>query len=223
MARIPRSFLVDLGSTNHCTFRSHNQMPLFDPETAEVFLGLMGKYKQRYGILIHSYCLMSTHPHVVLSSTKGQQSFSAFWKSVNQGIARYFNKKNNRKGQVVMERLRSPMIAPDGRHCLTVMRYGDLNPVRAGLVKSPKDWKFSSYRHYAFGEKNTLIDDAPDYIALGSNFVQRRRAYQNFFAQKLVLPLLARQPYLATGPFIGNGSWVSDRLMGIGRIPRPEG
>jgi putative transposase len=198
-------------------------MLLFDSETAELFLGLLGKYKQRYGILIHSYCLMSTHPHVVLTSTQGQGAFSAFWKSVNQGMAKYFNKKNNRKGQVVMERLRSPMISPDGRHCLTVMRYGDLNPVRAGLVKSPKDWRFSSYRHYAFGEKNPLIDDAPDYLALGSNFIQRRIAYQNFFAQKLVLPLLSKHSYFTIVPFIGDGSWLSDRLASIGRIPRPEG
>jgi hypothetical protein len=46
-------------------------MLLFDSETAELFLSLIGKYKQRYGILIHSYCLMSTHPHVVLTSTQG--------------------------------------------------------------------------------------------------------------------------------------------------------
>ncbi len=54
----------------------------------------------KYVILIHSYCLMSTHPHVVLTSTQGQEAFSVFWKSVNQGIAKYFNKKNNRKWQV---------------------------------------------------------------------------------------------------------------------------
>ncbi len=41
--------------------------------------------------------------------------------------------------------------------------------------------------------------------------------------QKLVLPLLSKQSYLATGPFIGDGSWLSDRLASIGRIPRPEG
>jgi hypothetical protein len=47
------------------------------------------------------------------------------------------------------------------------MRYGDLNPVRAGVVKSPKDWKWASYRHHAFGEPDPLIDDAPEYLALG--------------------------------------------------------
>src|SRR6266542_3007247 len=82
-----------------------------------------------------------------------------------------------------MERLRSPRIQ-DGRHQLEVMRYGDLNPVRAGLVATAGHWKWSSFRHYAHGERDDLLTDAPEYLALGRNAPERRRAYLHLFAKR---------------------------------------
>ena len=131
---------------------------------------------------------MGTHPHLVVVATRGQEEFSRFWKVVNQLFARWYNQQQeSRRGQVVTQRMKSPMIQPDanGRHILTVMRYGDLNPVRAGLVRSPKDYAWSSYRHYAFGEPNPLIDDEPEYLALGHTPAQRRLAYRHLFAVSL--------------------------------------
>lgn len=217
VARIPRRFLVDTPSTNHCTFRSHNHMKLFEDEAiADFFLKLLAFYKTKFGILIHSFCLMRTHPHVVVTSTRGQKAFSDFWKVVNHRLAWRFNRARDRRGQVVMERLRSPAIDPGGRHMLTVMRYGDLNPVRAKLCRSPGKWKYSSYRHYAYGERHPLIDDAPDYLALGESPLQRREAYRNLFARSLVAELMERRPDLVDAPFIGGVDWVGPRCAAAG-------
>src|SRR5690349_728470 len=57
MGRIPRNMLVGTPSTNHVTWRCHNGMKFFTPQVATKFLDLMGRYKDKYGILIHSYCL----------------------------------------------------------------------------------------------------------------------------------------------------------------------
>jgi putative transposase len=208
MPRIPRRHLVDLHSTNHCTWRAHNFSAVFDSDAARIeFLRLLAKYKVKHGIQLHAYCVMGTHPHVVVTSTRGQPAFSAFWKAVNQCFAQWFNRRNRRRGQVVMERLRSPMIQADGRHLLTVMRYGDLNPVKAGLVRSPRDWRWSSYRHYASGECDPLIDDPPDYLALGRTAVQRRLAYKKLFSSSLVDGLMVRRRDLVDDGFIGDDRW----------------
>ncbi len=151
-------------------------------------------------------------------STKGQQAFSEFWKVVNWGFARWYNRRTKGRGQVVMERLRSPRIQ-DGRHQLEVMRYGDLNPVRAGLVKSPSHWRWSSFRHYAFGETNDLIVDAPEYLALGRHGPQRRSAYRQLFASPLAKELRHRRPDLVHGPFVGSRDWVTVRLEACGLSP----
>jgi len=215
MSRTPRRFLVDLGSTNHCTWRSHNFSRVLEDDAAKrIFLALLQKYAPRHGILFRSYCLMGTHPHVVVVATRGQAEFSRFWRVVNQLFARWYNQQQeSRRGQVVTQRMKSPLIQPDanGRHVLTVMRYGDLNPVRAGMVRSPKDYAWSSYRHYAFGEPNPLIDDEPEYLALGRTPAQRRLAYRNLFASPLSTVLRIRRPDLVETAFYGDIGWALQR------------
>lgn len=219
MSRIPRCRLVEPGSTNHCFWRAHNLSFVLDSDAARVkFLELLATYKSRFGILVHSYCIMGTHPHVVCTSTFGQPAFSAFWKVVNQRFARWYNRQNARCGQVVMQRTRSLRIKPSGGHQLTVMRYGDLNPVRAGIVRSAKDWPWSTYRHYAFGERNDLVDPAPEYLDLGRTHAQRRVAYRHLFAQPLSAALRVRRPELVEGGFIGDDAWVEASLA---TLPRP--
>ncbi len=122
MPRVPRGLLVEENSTNHCTWRSHDFGLVLDSnEARDKFLALVRKYKEKFGIEILSYCLMGTHPHVMCTSLLGQEAFSAFWKVVNWGFARWYNRRTNGRGQVVMERLRSPMVQT-GRHQLEVMR-----------------------------------------------------------------------------------------------------
>lgn len=219
MARVPRGVLVIEGSTNHCTWRSHGYGPVLDSDDARsFFLGLLRKYKEKYGIEIHSYCLMGTHPHVMCRSTKGQRAFSGFWQVVNGCFARWYNLRTKGRGQVVMERLRSPRIQ-DGRHQLEVMRYGDMNPVRAGLVEAPSHWRWSSFRHYAYGEPDDLITDAPEYLALGRNGPERRTAYLHLFAQPLADAVRVRRTDLVDGPFVGEPGWVAGRLVAAGLSP----
>jgi putative transposase len=215
MARIPRRYLVDLGSTNHCTWRSHNTTHVFELDAAkQLFLDLVRKYAERHGIRVRSYCLMGTHPHMVVVAQKGQAEFSRFWQVVNHLFARWYNRQQkSRRGQVVTQRMKSPLIQPgaDGRHVLTVMRYGDLNPVRAGMVRSPKDYAWSSYRHYALGEANPLIDDEPEYLALGRTPAQRRLAYVQLFATQLASALRTRRPDIVDAPFFGDPGWIERR------------
>jgi len=219
VARVPRALLVEEGSTNHCTWRSHNHSLVLDSDEARArFLELLRKYKEKFGVEIHSYCLMGTHPHVMCRATKGQVAFSAFWKVVNWGFAYWSNRRTHGRGQVVMERLQSPRIQ-DGQHQLAVMRYGDLNPVRAGLVRSPKHWRWSSYGHYAFGAPDELVTDAPEYLALGRTAAARRSAYLHLFAQPLTKELTRRRVDLVRGPFIGDRDWVTSRLVTCGLSP----
>jgi putative transposase len=215
MARLPRIFLVEEGSTNHCVWRSHNLSYVLDTDAArDKFLALLSRYKEQHGVAIHSYCLMSTHPHVVCTATRGQAAWSAFWKVVNQSFARWYNLRSGRKGQVVMQRLRSPRIRR-GRHLLTVMRYGDLNPVRAGMVRSAGDWAWSSYRHYALGEPNALVDAPAPYLALGRTGPARRKAYRALFGAPLSASLHRRHPEFVQSSFIGDEPWVRAQLLRV--------
>lgn len=210
MPRVARRHLVSEGSTNHTMWQTHNLEHAFDVEGArEYFRKQLLKYKREHGVLILSYVLMGTHPHVVCRSELGQEHFSKFWKKVNQAFARWYNTKQGRRGQVVMERLASPRVQDDAA-VLRVMRYVDRNPVEAGLVRSPKDWAFSSHAHYAYGRPDPLIDDAPQYLALGRTPAERRKAYLHLFAGRVEEDADPRKTYECAA-FIGDAAWV-DRM-----------
>lgn len=211
MARTPRRLLVGANSTNHCTWRAHNLSAVLSSAAAKAhFLHLLASHKTAYGIEIHSYALMDTHPHVHCRSPHGQKAFSAFWRIVNHRFACWYNRRYQRRGQVIMDRMASPRIQ-NGRYQLQVMRYGDLNPVRAGLVSRPKDYAWSSYRHYAFGETDPLITDAPEYAALGRTATERRRAYVHLFSSNLARYLVRRSD-LVQRPFVGDPGWIAANL-----------
>jgi putative transposase len=103
------------------------------------------------------------------------------------------------------------------------MRYCDLNPVRAHLARKAGDWRWSSFRHYAFGEPDDLITDAPEYLALGFTAPARRRAYLHLFGRSLSEELLQRRADLVDSPFVGESWWVGARLIACGLSPpRPR-
>jgi putative transposase len=80
------------------------------------------------------------------------------------------------------------------------------------MVRSPKDYAWSSYRHYAFGEPNPLIEDEPEYLALGRTPAERRLAYRQLFAVPLSAALRTRRPDVVEAPFFGDADWVQQRV-----------
>ncbi len=213
MARIPRRFLVGERTVNHCTWRSHNFSHCLGSDDAKrKFLELLATHKDEHGIEIYSYSVMDSHPHVQSRSRDGQRAFSRFWQIVNYRFARWYNRRHGRRGQVVMERMSSGLVQ-DESHQLAVMRYGDMNPVRAGLARTAKAWPWSSYRHYAFGERNDLVTDAPAYLALGRTVVARRKAYVQLFSGGDARSYRIRRPDLVRSPFIGIEIWCRARLI----------
>ena len=79
---------------------------------------------------------------------------SAFMKLVKQRFATWFNKSHHRYGALWAERFKSVLVEPKTRTIETVALYIDLNPVRAGLVQDPKDYRFCGYGEAVAGNKS---------------------------------------------------------------------
>ena len=118
-----------------------------------------------------------------------------------------------------MERLGSPRIRHGGRHELEVMLYGDMNPVRAGMVRWPREWPWSSHDHYALGRTNPLIADSPAYLSLGRSPGERQRAYLRLFTRRIIQRVLRRRPDFIRKPFIGPAYWIASVLAGLEGLP----
>ena len=184
-----------------------------DDETKRKLVELLLRYKKRFGVLIHHYLIMDSHLHMVCH-VNDREFFSAFMRFVFSGIATFINRCRQRCGPVFNDRAKTPVI--DGStHLLTVSYYVENNAVRAGMVKSPAHYRWSSYRHYAFGETDPLVDDCPEYLAMGRTSVERRRVYQNLALYQAQKKQNERFHY-DTWFFIGDELWVSKMMIGRG-------
>ena len=213
MPSLPRHLFLEDGSTFHVTWQCHNRDWLLKSDWAKrLYLDLLLKYKSRYQVQIYSYCLMDNHPHLT-GRLKNLGLFSDFFRVVNACFARTYNRAVKRRGQVVMDRFKSPRIQTD-RDLLNVMGYIDLNPKRAGKAKRPEDNLFSSFAHYAYGKEDPLITPAPSYLALGRTPEQRQEAYRTIVHQILKYDWKTKQPYSSL-PYIGNPDWVKKRIAAL--------
>lgn len=210
MAYAPRCTIVCDGSSFHVTWRCHNRDWLLQENWAkQTYYGLLLKYKDRYGIVIHSYHLMENHPHLTGTLTTLKQ-FSDFFRVVNNLFARRVNNVLKRSGQVVMDRFKSPRIQDD-KHMLTAMTYIDLNGVRCGRDTKPGQTKWSSYAYYAYGKPDPLITPAPSYMALGETAEERQRTYR-----EMVMGLINRgEINISSTCFIGDPDWVTKQYEGL--------
>jgi len=204
MAYLPRCEIICDDAYFHVTWRCHNGDWLLRWDWAKrAYYRLLLKYKDRYGVQIYAYNFMDNHPHLA-GHLESRERFSAFFRVVNSQFARLVNIQLKRRGQVVMDRFKSPMIESD-RHMLTVMAYIDLNQHRVGKVSHPRGNCWSSYRYYAYGEADPLITPSPSYLGLGETAEERQREYR-----AIVEAVMGQREgmNISHTQFIGDPDWV---------------
>jgi putative transposase len=96
----------------------------------------------------------------------------------------YINKTYRRSGTLWEGRHKASLVQADA-YLLTCYRYIEMNPVVAGMVASPTDYRWSSYRAHAWGERNPLIADHELYYELGANPATRQFGYRELFKHQV--------------------------------------
>lgn len=110
-----------------------------------VFLECLGTAMTRYALQVHGYCLMGNHFHLLMFSEKGQLSDGM--RFLSGRFTQRINYRDNRDGPLFRGRFASLLIESDA-HLVCVSRYIHRNPVEAGLVREPEDWRWSSAAAY---------------------------------------------------------------------------
>jgi REP element-mobilizing transposase RayT len=139
------------GAVYHITSRGNARKAIFkDDRDRKVFLNIVEEVKDRYHWLCHAYCLMNNHYHLVIETQDG--NLSKGMRQLNGVYTIRFNKRHNTVGHVFQGRYKAILVQKE-THLLEVCRYVVLNPVRAKVVESPNQWRWSSYRGMAGLEK----------------------------------------------------------------------
>jgi putative transposase len=182
MARLPRYVIP--GQPQHIIQRGNNRQIIFAAEADyQFFRDALVEAAAKHGLAIHAYVWMTNHVHL-LATPGFDDSIGKTFQSAGRRYVQYFNSTYKRSGTLWEGRYRATVVDSE-RYLLTLMRYIELNPVRAGMVAAPQDYPWSSYRRNALGEGGPNADwlsSHAEYSRLGRDDADRQEAYQALFA-----------------------------------------
>ncbi len=164
----------------HIIQRGNNRSACFHAESDyRRYLDELTLLSERFECAVHAYVLMTNHVHLLLTprSTDGP---ALLMKHLGQRYVQYFNRAYGRSGTLWEGRFRS-CLAQSERYVLACYRYIELNPVRAGMVPHPGDYRWSSYRANAEGIEQGFLVPNDQYLGLGLDDRTRRAAYMALF------------------------------------------
>jgi len=132
------------GAVYHVTSRGNAGQDIFAVDAdREMLLKILGDSVDRFGWICHGYCLMTNHYHLLLETP--EPNLSRGMQHLNGVYTQWFNRQHRRAGHLVQGRFKSVLVEKES-YLLELARYVVLNPVRAGMVRSARDWRWSSYR-----------------------------------------------------------------------------
>jgi putative transposase len=228
--RIPRSLILGPGCAFHLWWRGHNREHVLRGDSEKQrYLDLLRraleKIVERAGsstapVELYSFCLMSNHAHIsgmVSSSSPSIFPLSRMFQAAHSLFGRWYNRRNHRSGKVAEERFKTRLVENDAA-LQAVMLYNDANPVKAGMVKHPKDYRWNSYAFYAFGHKvagSDLLTIPGWYLELGKSASERQRRYRRLVDQYLRREDLLRDRPDDTpdGYFVGSVGFMRARAQ----------
>lgn len=151
-----RKRLTLAGAPHHVTQRgSRRGAVFFYDEDRELYLELLKKYTRKFGIYVLDYCLMTNHVHLLLIPPN-EDAFARALKPVHKTYADTINKRMGWTGHLWQERFFSSAI--DAAYLWIAIRYIERNPVEAGLVTHPAEYKWSSAAAHCGMRNDTVLN-----------------------------------------------------------------
>jgi putative transposase len=131
------------GALYHVTSRGDHQEAIFeDDQDRRAFLNILGEVISRFQWRCYAYCLMGNHYHVMIETAQG--NLSKGMRQLNGVFTQWSNRRHGRSGHLFQGRYKAIHVERES-YFLELARYIVLNPVRAALVKHPRQWAWSSY------------------------------------------------------------------------------
>lgn len=206
-----RSRLVLPGVPMHLIQRGNNrQATFFAEEDYRNYLRWLAEAAARFACRVHAWVLMTNHVHLLVSADE-PDAVAKVMKAVGQRYTQYINRVYGRTGSLWEGRFRSCLTDSDA-YVLTCMRYIELNPLRAGMVEHPADYRWSSYRVNAQGEASVLVSPHAAYLSLGPNPAARTLAYRRLFDSSLPAELVDELREATNGNRVFGGGRFAEQV-----------
>ncbi len=205
----------------HLIQRGNNRQVCFHAdEDYRCYLDWLAEYAGKTGCQVHAYVLMTNHVHLLLSADRAEAA-GALMKALGQRYVQYINRTYRRSGTLWEGRFRSCLTQGE-TYLLACQRYIELNPVRAGMVTHPADYRWSSYRANAQGDADAVVRPHALYHALGRDAGERRVAYRELFRHVLEPGLVDEIRRATNGNYaLGDERFAAQVSAALGRRVTP--
>jgi REP element-mobilizing transposase RayT len=200
------------GAFYHVINRGQRQEPIvLDDQDRQRFVSDVGRMAGQFHVLVHSYCLMTNHYHLILETPEGNLSRAVQW--LNVSYASYYNRRHQYVGHLFQGRFKAILVEATA-YLEGLSRYVHRNPVQAGLATHGWDYAWSSCRYFV-GSGN-----APPWLQMnrilagfGRSGKVAQRRYAAYLSQPDAMDLLdevVAGSLLGTTPFL---RWVRDTFL----------
>jgi REP element-mobilizing transposase RayT len=195
------------GAFYHITSRGNERRAIFKSRVdRQKFLAYLESATERYRAVIHCYCLMDNHYHLLLETPSG--NLPQIMRHINGAYTTYFNIKRDRSGHLFQGRYKAILVEKDA-YAKELSRYVHLNPVRAGIAAKPEAYEWTSYAAYV-GAK-----PSPQWLSRGfilGYFSPQKKAaqkrYKAFVESMLGRPVDSPLKNLPGGMILGRPQFV---------------
>ena len=213
------------GALYHVTARGDRQEDIYETnQDRTLFLSLLGEVCNRFGWICHGYCLMTNHYHLLIETPNS--NLSKGMRQLNGVYTQRFNRVHSRVGHVFQGRYKAILVDKNS-YLLELARYIVLNPVRARMVHSAEEWRWSSYR------ATTGQAPGPEWLkvewllaAFGQCKAAAIDAYKGFVAvgegQPSPWEALKNQVYLGDEEFVEKVQSLIDADKDLSEIPSSQ-
>ena len=189
----------------HVTARGNGRADIYlcDDDRLE-YLGVLADVCGRFKWVLHAYCLMDNHYHLLIETPDG--NLSKGMRQLNGVYTQRFNRKHRRVGHVFQGRYKAILVEKDA-YLLELARYIVLNPVRAQMVDSAEEWAWSSYCATAgLGPSPSWLSTDGLLAVFGKRESIATERYRQFVAegkgQPSIWAVLKNQIYLGSDDFV---------------------
>jgi putative transposase len=206
MARQGRYFVA--GQVLHVIQRGNSRQAIFfDEQDYGHYHAWLADAAARFGCAVHAYVLMTNHVHLLVTP-KDKDSLPGMMQSLGRRYVQMVNRRYRRTGTLWEGRYRAAPLDRDA-YFFSCCRYIELNPVRARMVKHPRDYTYSSFRANALGEADALITPHALFERLGRSQDARRKNYRALFRGRL------EEEFVHALRAATNGGWAlgNDRFL----------
>ena len=213
------------GALYHVTSRGDGREDIYVAEgDRDVFTEVLADVCERFNWVLHGYCQMTNHYHLLVETPDA--NLSRGMRHLNGVYTQRFNRIHNRFGHVFQGRYKAILVQKES-YLLELARYIVLNPVRARMVRSAKDWPWSSYRATGgFTARPKWLEVDWILSAFGRNKGRAQALYREYVSEGRNQPApwddLANQIYLGSDAFVTKTQKLLEQGRDLSEVPAPQ-